>query len=265
MTSEVDSDTMIYLFQNLIFVALTAMMVLAVLLFTHQLEKNATRHMGQRFGYGSVLLLGAPGIVSRGVVRWLMAKLAGHRIFAISFFSPNPAEGTLGYVRHAHQYPSLRQRSAYPFIDMAPLVLAVGGFWGLIYLLTQQSNWMAFTPHYTSGGHLLKDAETLAAATLSLGRELFSYHRAYDSWLLLAIALPALSFMAFATPVLSKMRNIIFLGVMMAGGALLLNYLHLPLLPIASMLLLYCVIVLAAALFFWTIARTAAAISRLGS
>jgi len=108
--------------------------VMAVfLVILQRLERWTSRRISHRLGWRAVLLTGWLGVPIHELSHLACARLAGHRIVAWRLFSPDPASGTLGYVRHAYSKRSLWQLSTNTLIGLAPVI---GGGAVLLLLLS---------------------------------------------------------------------------------------------------------------------------------
>ncbi len=97
-----------------------------IVLFT--IERLVGRFVAHRWGWGGVLLTGWIGVPLHEFSHLISAKLFGHRVVDYRLFAPDPATGTLGYVRHGPTRPTFYQRAGNFFIGVAPLV---GGALGI--------------------------------------------------------------------------------------------------------------------------------------
>ena len=104
-------------------------LLLAVL---HRAEAASSRFVSHRLGWNGVLLTGCIGVPIHELSHLISAKLFGHRVVGWRLFEPDPATGTLGYVRHAYTKRSAWQLGGQFFIGVAPVV---GGGIALLALL----------------------------------------------------------------------------------------------------------------------------------
>ncbi|MCK5798368.1 MAG: hypothetical protein KAI47_14350 [Deltaproteobacteria bacterium] len=99
------------------------LIVFAILIVVlHHLERASGRVVSHRLGWRGVLVTGAVGVPIHEVSHLVVAKLFGHRIIAWRLFDPDPASGTLGYVRHGVRRDTAWQRLGFLFIGLAPLL-----------------------------------------------------------------------------------------------------------------------------------------------
>ena len=95
---------------------------LALLLFVLRLlERSTSRYVASRLGWRGVLLTAWLGVPIHELGHLIVAKLLGRRIVAWSLFDPDPASGTLGYVRHAPPRRGLGHSAAGVVVGLAPL------------------------------------------------------------------------------------------------------------------------------------------------
>jgi hypothetical protein len=161
---------------NLGHVALAAALGVALLALLHLQERLAGRYLAHQLGWRAVLVTGWLGVPVHELAHLAAAKLFGHRIIAWRLFDPDPASGTLGYVRHAYSRRSAWQLLGGCAIGLAPL--AVGGL-----LLAALACWVLSPAQLGELARevaalprrLADDADSLAPALLAalgeLGRE----------------------------------------------------------------------------------------------
>ncbi len=87
----------------------------------YTVERLAARFIAKRLGWNGVLLTGWLGVPLHELSHWIVARMFGHRIVGWKLFEPDPATGTLGYVRHAYERRNLWQLSGNFFVGIAPL------------------------------------------------------------------------------------------------------------------------------------------------
>lgn len=106
-----------------------ALLVLLALL--HGEERLFSRVIMHRLGWRGLMITAWLGVPLHELGHLLFVWLFRHRLIEVKFFAPNPAAGTLGYVRHAYRRRSLWQLLGTFFIGLGPLF--TGGL-GLIML-----------------------------------------------------------------------------------------------------------------------------------
>ena len=142
--------------------ALLAGLTLA-LVALHRLERAASRYVAHRLGWRAVLLTGWIGVPVHEVSHLIAAHIFGHRIIAWKLFDPDPATGTLGYVRHARARHTLWQRLGDLAIGLSPPL--VGGA-----LLTLLLSWMVPARELRQLVLPLADSASVAATLRALGQ-----------------------------------------------------------------------------------------------
>lgn len=107
---------------NLLQLGILAGGVVAIAVLLHAVEKAASRVVSHHFGWRGVLVTGWLGVPLHELSHLVTAKLFGHRIVGVAFFDPDPATGTLGYVRHSHSKRTAFQLVGNVIIGIAPLL-----------------------------------------------------------------------------------------------------------------------------------------------
>lgn len=98
----------------------------------HVAERRLSRLVAHRLGWRAVLVTGWIGVPVHELAHLVLARLVGHRIIAYRLFEPDPASGTLGYVRHAYR----RRSPLQPLKDLAIALAPIGAGVGALLLLT---------------------------------------------------------------------------------------------------------------------------------
>ncbi len=109
--------------QNLLNIALTLGGLAGLLALLHLMERSVGRFLSHRLGWNAVLVTGWIGVPVHELSHLALARLFGHRIIDYRLFAPDPASGTLGYVRHGYSRPSPWQLVGALFIGVAPVLL----------------------------------------------------------------------------------------------------------------------------------------------
>jgi hypothetical protein len=110
--------------------------LLCALAILHLIERAVGRFVSHRLGWRAVLVTGWIGVPVHELSHLFAVVIFRHRVVGWSLFDPDPATGTLGYVRHAYRIRSPWQLAGGFFIGIAPLC---GGAAALTLLLA----WMA--------------------------------------------------------------------------------------------------------------------------
>jgi hypothetical protein len=208
---------------------LAAALVLALGLL-HLLERVVGRFVSHRLGWRAVLVTGWIGVPVHEVSHLAMAVVFRHRIVGWSLFDPDPATGTLGYVRHAYRRRNPWQLLGSFFIGIAPLVggaavLALVLVWmvpptRLVAMLTQSG----LVPPAQTAPHLLSAADLIRGlGDLGLRLAAGLWH-ARTPWLPLQLYLCA-AVAAHLSPsprdLLGGLLGALFFTVVLAAGAAL--------------------------------------------
>lgn len=98
-----------------------ASVVVMLGLVLYGIERRASRHVAQKVGWHAVLVTGWIGVPLHELSHLVVARLLGHRIVDYRLLAPDPATGTLGYVRHAYLRKSPWQPIKDACIALAPL------------------------------------------------------------------------------------------------------------------------------------------------
>ncbi len=101
-------------------------------LLLHALERRVSRRVAQKLGWRAVLITGWLGVPLHELSHLAIARLLGQRIVDYRLFAPNPATGTLGYVRHAYLRPSVWQPIKEACIAIAPLIAGLAALTALL-------------------------------------------------------------------------------------------------------------------------------------
>jgi hypothetical protein len=133
--------------ENAMSVGLACACLAGLVLWLHLQERTSGRVIAHYLGWKGVLLTGWIGVPVHELSHLFAARLFGHRIIAWKLFDPDPASGTLGYVRHAYSRRSLWQILGTFFVGIAPLIVGGLVLWGLLC-------WMI--PSLDRGGSLLR-------------------------------------------------------------------------------------------------------------
>lgn len=112
--------------RNLLAVCVGAASAAVLLWGLHRIERWASRRVAQRLGWRGVLATAWLGVPLHELGHLGAAWLFRHRLVDWRLFAPDPASGTLGYVRHAHRRRTWWQMTGYFFVGLAPLVTAHG-------------------------------------------------------------------------------------------------------------------------------------------
>ena len=123
--------------QNLLLLTCALAGLVGCALLLHFVERRTGRCIAHRLGWKGVLLTAWVGVPVHELSHLIAARFFGHRIIAWRLFEPDPASGTLGYVRHAYSRRNLWQQSGEFFVGIAPLF---GGSAALLSLLAWALN-----------------------------------------------------------------------------------------------------------------------------
>ena len=107
---------------NLSILGVLAAALCLALLVLHLLERLVGRFVSHRLGWRVVLVTGWLGVPVHEISHLVAAFVFRHRIVGWSLFDPDPATGTLGYVRHAYRRRNPWQLVGSFFIGIAPLL-----------------------------------------------------------------------------------------------------------------------------------------------
>jgi hypothetical protein len=138
-----------------------------LILLLHLQERVTSRHIAHHLGWKGVLITGWLGVPVHELSHLVFAALFGHRIIAWRLFDPDPASGTLGYVRHAYSRRSPWQLVGGFPIAVAPLVGGALVLGGLCCWMAPAVAWSQVAREASSATGLA--GQVLGAAAASLG------------------------------------------------------------------------------------------------
>jgi len=92
-----------------------------VVALLHVCERRVSRRIAHRLGWRAVLITGWIGVPLHELSHLVCARLFGHRIIDFRLLEPDPASGTLGYVRQGYRRRSPLQPLKDIVIALAPL------------------------------------------------------------------------------------------------------------------------------------------------
>ncbi len=96
---------------------------LVIAFVMHHFSTFVGRRASSTFGHRTWMWTGAPGTVIHELGHALFCVVFRHKITEMKLFSPDPANGTLGYVAHSHDPSSRYQKVGNFFIGTGPIWL----------------------------------------------------------------------------------------------------------------------------------------------
>jgi hypothetical protein len=104
-----------------------------------QLNKRLFRLLGYKRGKKIFLSTGIIGVPIHEFGHAFFCVLFGHKIKEVKWFTPNSADGTLGYVRHSFNRKNIYHQIGNFFIGIGPLLLGSAAIILLMYMLLPNS------------------------------------------------------------------------------------------------------------------------------
>lgn len=108
------------LFQVLVVLGPALLLAIAMHFVAHAVQRMARITMGDKV---YLRVFGWLGVSVHELGHALFCPLFGHRIQEIRLFKPDPATGTLGYVKHSYNPHNLYHRVGNFFINIGPILL----------------------------------------------------------------------------------------------------------------------------------------------
>ena len=158
-------------------------------------ERRALLTMGKGWYLG---LFGWLGTIVHELGHAIFCLIFFHKITAMKLFDPDPETGTLGYVEHSYNSPSVYQLAGNFFIGIGPILLGTAVIYLLSYLLLGLNpfkladNFNIASSHIYSWDTLMQIFQILWVSSTSLLGEVFSRHN-LSTWQLYAFIYLAFS------------------------------------------------------------------------